>query len=580
MATLMKDTRGAVSVLGLMIMLMVMVVLLTFSALPALGDTTAASPDSMAGNLVKDRPVDPYTWVDHDGYPAISKPKERKINLFYYYFVEGLEEPLSRLFDIPGKILWLLDAMGVAESDYDAANVNAFDEVANSSWFTNRNHVKAVSVDEIRRGPEDHLRPKAPWTIKSPKEEGVNPGFQIKDADGKRWVVKFDPPGYPQIGSGADVVSSRLLLAAGFNLPHDVALTFRREDLVIDEDLVQGKDGEKPFTDDDLDRLMARGHRGDDGEYYALASLFLSGEPLGPFSLRKRRSDDPNDWYTHSRRRELRGLYVIASWLNHWDTKEQQSLDMFEEREDSLGYVKHYLLDVGATLGAAAEGPKPLKHGFENQADFAWIGKRLITLGFITEPWRKAKQETGIRSVGHFSSVEFDPKAFKPTIPNPAFKELSDNDAYWGAKIVASFSNAQIQAAIDAAGYEDPRAREYLLKTLIERRDKIARYWFGRVAPLDYFHIKDGILRFHDLAVDLGIEPSREYEVHIESVDDGEVAPNNVRLSERALSLSSLASGGQRVRLRLFLVGSAAKPTTVELMRRGEEWLVASVRHA
>ena len=54
--------------------------------------------------------------------------------------------------------------------------------------------MKAVSLDEIRRGPENHLRPEPPWTIKSTKKQGVNPGFQIKDAAGKKWVIKLDPP--------------------------------------------------------------------------------------------------------------------------------------------------------------------------------------------------------------------------------------------------------------------------------------------------------------------------------------------------------------------------------------------------
>lgn len=213
-------------------------------------------------------------------------------------------------------------------------------------------------------------------------------------------------------------------------------------------------------------------------------------------------------------------------------------------------------------------------------APYGWMGRRLITLGLVVEPWRKAKQETGIPSVGNFESEEFEPKAFKPMVPHPAFRELADGDAYWGAKIVASFSNAQIEAAIEAAEYEDPMAREYLLKTLIERRDKVARYWFSRVVPLDFFHIKDGILHFHDLAVDLGLERIREYDVRVESVGGGSVAPAQLLLRDRALPLASLTTEGQHLRLRLSLAGSAAKPATIDLLRKGEEWVVTRVRHA
>src|SRR4029078_13581581 len=120
--------------------------------------------------------------------------------------------------------------------------------------------------------------------------------------------------------------------------------------------------------------------------------------------------------------------------------------------------------------------------------------------------------DSGIPSVGNFEAVEFDPADWAPLQYMELFRRMTLADAYWGAQIVGSFSNAQIAAAVDAAGYEDPRAREYIQRTLIARRDKIARFWFARVAPLDFFHVKDGYLLFHDLALDLGLTSARGYE--------------------------------------------------------------------
>jgi hypothetical protein len=40
-----------------------------------------------------------------------------------------------------------------ADKGYEAKNVNAFDEVPDSSWFTNRIGVHAMSVDDILYGP-------------------------------------------------------------------------------------------------------------------------------------------------------------------------------------------------------------------------------------------------------------------------------------------------------------------------------------------------------------------------------------------------------------------------------------------
>ncbi len=521
------------------------------------------------------RAIDSSTLVDHDGYPPISKPSVHEANIFSYYVRYGFVEPIAELLDAPGGILWLLDRAGI-DTEHRAVNVNDFDEVPNSTWFSNRNHFMAVSIDQIRRGPEDDLRPATPWKITGVKKEGMNPGFQIKDSAGHRWLVKLDAPGYPQAASGSGIVNGRLLFAAGYNVPHEVALTFKREELYLDSDLVKGKDGDPPFTESDLDDLLARGHRGDDGRFYALASLFASGKPIGHLDMSRRRKDDPNDWYTHRDRRELRGLYVIASWLNHWDMKDQQSLEMFES-EDSLGVARRYLLDFNATLGAAAAGAKKLPTGYEYGFDPGWMLRRLVTLGFIEEPWRRAKQETGIPSVGNFAA-DFDPGRFKTIIPNPAFIECTASDAYWGAKIVASFSDPQIDAALEAANYEDPRAVAFLHKALVQRRDEVARYWFARVAPLDFFEIEEGELRFHDLGVDRGLEEERAYEVRIESLE-GSRELREIRLESPSLGLDRLDNGAKRVRLVFSIDGLKARPAVVEIEREGVSWHVTRVRH-
>ena len=520
--------------------------------------------------------IDGEAWVDHDG-ATVSRPAYREKSLYAHEFREAVLEPFVHLFDVPDKILWIAKQMG-ADTDREAVDVNAFDEVPNSTWFTNRNHVRALSTEEVRRGPSGE-EPTKPWTITSRKKGGVNPGFRIKDADGRKWQVKLDPPGCPQLGSGADAVVSRLLYAAGYNISHDVSLSFRREDLKIDPELARGKDGDIPFTGEILDSLLAHGARNDDGRVYGQASLLLTGTPVGPINMRGRRRDDPNDRFTHMHRRELRGLYVLMSWVNSWDTKDHQSLEMFEPPKSDRGHVRHYLLDVGASLGAAAAGPKPDPVGFEYTLDWKWIGRRMISLGFAVEPWRGVKQESGIPSVGNFQSAVYRPNRFKMLQPHPAFRLRTERDGYWGAKLVASFSDAQIAAAVEGANYEDPRARDYLVKALVERRDRVARYWFGRVAPVDFFHVEEGELRFHDLAVDRKLEPARAYDVHVRAVE-GQVAKEDLHLTGPALPLGELGSAATRVELVIGVAGRDAKPATVELSRRGDLWTVTAVRHA
>ncbi len=536
--------------------------------------------------------VDNATWVDHDGRP-IPKPKERKISLYSYMFRQAIAEPISHAFDIPDKLFWLMTPMG-ATRKATSANVNAFDEVPNSTWFTNRNLVRAVRPDEIRTGPFEGVVPEKPWTVKDVKRGGFNAGFQIKDAEGRKWLVKLDRKGYPRCGSGAGTAVSRLVWAAGYNIALYQSVSFRREDLRFETKVASTNPGEAaeaklastgpaaagdpPVTEADIDAILGRGATSGDGRYYGSASLFLPGKPEGPVDLGGRREDDPNDWYHHKNRREIRGLYVFYSWLNNWDVKDQQTLDMYGKPDDPSAHVTHYLLDVDGSLGAGAEGAKPLPYGYEMRIDFPWTMKRLMTLGFIEEPWRKSRQETGIPSVGNFESKEFHPDGWRPLQEVAPFRKLTPRDGYWGAKLVASFSDAQIAAALDAAHYEDPRAPEYLLPVLIERRVKVARYWFDRVAPLDFFHVEDGALMFRDLALDLGLTGPREYEVEIDASSSGVGDPDHVRLSSTTMPLPR--GRGSRLSLTLSIAGSHAAAVRVEMKREGSGWVVTRVRHA
>jgi hypothetical protein len=571
----MRAARAPEALAPLLPALLAFALIAPHAAYAAAAARPAPRPDE---RRILSQPVDPATPIDHDGQP-VPKPAERDPGQLAHLLHETLVSPLVHTFDVPDKILWALGPFGV-HGIPESANVNDFDEVPNSTWFTNRNHMRALSPRQVREGPFGAVRPTPPFEIKSVKTSGINPGFNVKDAAGKRWVVKLDTPGHPQLSSGAGVVSSRLVWAAGYNVPHDEAFTFRREELKLDEDLVQGKDGKAPFRDDDLERLLRRGARGQDGRWYATASLFLPGTPVGPLSFAKKRADDGNDRYRHKNRRELRGLYVVYSWINNWDVKDHQSLDTYGP-DSAGGHVTHYLLDLNGSLGASAEGPKEARSGFEKRVDAKWTFRRLVTLGFVEEPWRKARQESGIPSVGHFSSDRFEPGDWKPSQFVDPFRLMTDADGYWGAKIVASFTDAQIAGAVDAAGYEDPQVRGYLVRTLAERRDRIARYWFDRVAPLDFFQVEDGTLLFHDLAVDLGFAQNRSYRLEAEGGDSarGMLASASAESGTPGVRLRDLRSDGTPLRLKLSIVGSPAKPVRLELMRRGAGWTVTRVRH-
>ena len=179
-----------------------------------------------------------------------------------------------------------------------AQNVNTIDEVPDSTWFTNRLGSVPVTVDELVTGPGAGNGP-APggWTVIAAKNDGVMPGFRVRDAAGQVWFVKFDPPGYPAMATGTEVVVARLFWALGYNVPETHLATLRPEDLTIDDQarIASPSGKRRPFKESDIRLLLRKAHREADGSYRVVVSKALEGRPIGGFRFYGTRSDDPND---------------------------------------------------------------------------------------------------------------------------------------------------------------------------------------------------------------------------------------------------------------------------------------------
>src|SRR5262245_22570990 len=90
-----------------------------------------------------------------------------------------------------------------------AMNVNTVDEVPDSNWFTNRIGRRPLTNAEIAQGPDTLTTSlSGPWVVVAGKSDGVTPGLQLKDAAGRLFFAKFDPPGNPEMASGAEVVAT------------------------------------------------------------------------------------------------------------------------------------------------------------------------------------------------------------------------------------------------------------------------------------------------------------------------------------------------------------------------------------
>ncbi|NIM18851.1 MAG: hypothetical protein GTO42_02350 [Candidatus Latescibacteria bacterium] len=458
----------------------------------------------------------------------IPQPRESEINIVADSFDMQVTEQLDQLLDFSRHFRKL------AGRPKQSMNADAFGEVPSSSWFTNRNAVHRMTIEEIKRGPDTGTGPDMEnvWNVVSAKAEGVTPGFQIVDGRGDRYLIKFDPPGHPELITGAEVVSTKLLYAAGYHVPENYVVYFHPRILRLKEEVkFTDKKGRKRFmTQADLDEIIERLDRLPDGRIRAVASKFLKGKPLGPFKYKGIRKDDPNDIIPHHHRRELRGLRVIAAWLAHFDTKSSNSLDMYVT-EGGRSYVRHYLIDFGSTLGAGARGPVKRPTGHENFFDPHEITKNVFTLGLYVRPYEKAP-DPEYPSVGRYDAELFHPHKYKPYVPNPAFENLTGNDGFWAAKIVMSFTDEQLEAAVAAGDYSDPNAAAYILRMLIERRNLVGRYWFSRMNPLDGFEIRSASsgkseLCFADLANEGGLESGSETRYKYELLKGGQTIVSN-----------------------------------------------------
>src|SRR5215813_13698228 len=114
-----------------------------------------------------------------DDRNTISEPKERRLSRIYEGVTSSVFAPFAKVFDIPRHFRKL------SGDPKEAENVNAMDEVPDSSWFTNRNFFKPVSMEIFQHGlPLQQAPDSGPWTITKCKTNGVSPGFQIRDAKG------------------------------------------------------------------------------------------------------------------------------------------------------------------------------------------------------------------------------------------------------------------------------------------------------------------------------------------------------------------------------------------------------------
>jgi hypothetical protein len=448
------------------------------------------SPLSFAEKFYDDDPI----WVDPDRSP-IPKPVELTLSETYDLFVNSFKDPGGK-------------------EQTKSQNVNTLGEVPDSSWFTNRIGPKELSIEDLVRGSNSGSGPDLanPITIITAKKQGIVRGFTMQDSRGDIYFLKFDPPGYPQLSTSAEVISTKFFHAFGYNVPENYITFIRRDQLIIGPDarVPISKTQTRKMTEKDIDEVWEKVPVTPDGRIQAVASLLIPGEIVGQFRYYGTRSDDPNDIFPHQNRRELRGLRIFSAWLNHDEAHSTNTIDSFVA-EDGANHIKHYLIDFGSTLGSGTTKPNERRGGNEYYVEWDPILKSAYTLGLWDRPWRRIHYPK-YPSIGRIESDYFQPQNWKTHYPNPAFLKMGNEDALWATKIVMRFNDEMIRGLVQTGQLIDKEAENYLVQTLIRRRDKIVKYYLTQLNPLDRFEIANKELSFKNLGQDAGVASSPTYQ--------------------------------------------------------------------
>jgi hypothetical protein len=458
------------------------VVLLSVALLPAPAHGSARFADA--------EPV----WAVNDSTP-IDPPAPGGWNR-YQDFIDGY---------------WLrpLDQALALRQGRPAADANCLEEVPASAWFHPRNGREPLDPRILERGDGGAARLEhgAAFHIRAARVDGPEPYLEIATASGRSYLLEFDDPALPEVRTAAAVIAARLLDAAGYHVLPAAIDRVRPEEFLLDADAARiGEFGGQGRLDaDDLQRLWSR--FAESGEIRVAVSRLPAGTRLGGFRDHGVRGDDPNDRIPHEERRSLRGLGVVAAWLDHTRMRADRTLDI---HLDEGRFVRHYLTGLGMALGGRALAPHPF--GTEGRESYWQMGTWLThipMLGFGRE-YPASRPEPTIRGIGAIEAHGFDPRAWTPAYRFEPFARMEWADVLWGARLVASFTGDQITGAVAAGELSDPQARAYLAGVLADRRARIAAVWFSTLNAADAFRIEDEgggrwQLTFDDLSVLYGV---------------------------------------------------------------------------
>ena len=346
-----------------------------------------------------------------------------------------------------------------------AQNINTIDEVPDSNWFTNRIYARAVTIDEVARGPLIGLGP-APgtWTIIRPKRPASRRASRCATQTARRGSCRSTRAAYPVAATGAMLVANKIFWALGYWQVENHLVTHpsrehrhRRHGDGQAAVRQAAPDGEERSRR----RLAARASAAPTASYRAVAARAVPGRPVGGFSYYGTRPDDPNDVVPHEHRRELRALQSVRRVDEPRGHESRQHARHASSPKTAAASSATTCRTSARRSAPARSRPREGDEGHE----YLYEGDKVCRsgcsrLGLYLQPWQTARlRRRTPRSAGS-KATGSSPTSGKPRVPVAALRHARPDDTFWAALRVMAFTDAHIPRSREDRHYTDPAGGE------------------------------------------------------------------------------------------------------------------------
>ncbi len=273
-----------------------------------------------------------------------------------------------------------------------------------------------IQTRDLFAGPPSPIPPPAAtttFTFVKADTSGYSPGYDVRDTEGIEWSIKVGPE------AQTEVAASRILWAVGY---HQVPT-------------------------------------------YFLTTWTMTGAPEEAPSPARFRPELPThkvvgewSWYENEffDTQPFKGLVVVNLLLNNWDWK--TSNNRIYDVSTPEGVKRMYVVrDLGASLGKTSY-PSALK----------WLGLRGLGQGSRNDV-ADFESQAFIRGV-EGNRVTFDYRG----IHGDLVETITPRDVIWASELLARLSDAQLNDAFRAAGYQPDIAGRYVAKIKAKISDGLA----------------------------------------------------------------------------------------------------------